>query len=165
MASIKLMETKDGKRFWKIQVSRGHGKTPYSTRFYWPVKTDGSPVAKRAAEAQLRRFVSGYEKQCKDGEMLTRAEAKQKAAEEAAAAAAEAAKIRTLKQYGEQVFIPAKKVDCAKKTVAYYKSALENHVYPAFGDCPMPEITSAQLSAFFLKKQSSDLSHSTVIGI
>ena len=89
MASIKLMQTKDGKRFWKIQVSRGRGLTPYSTRFYWPVKTDGSPVAKRAAEAQLNRFVIEYESKCKDGETLTRAEAKQKAAEEAAAAAAE----------------------------------------------------------------------------
>lgn len=165
MASIKLMQTKDGKRFWKIQVSRGRGLTPYSTRFYWPVKTDGSPVAKRAAEAQLNRFVIEYESRCKDGETLTRAEAKQKAAEEAAAAAAEAAKIKTLKQYGEQVFIPAKKVDCAKKTVAYYESALKNHIYPAFGACRLPEITSAQLSAFFLKKQSSDLSHSTVLGI
>lgn len=165
MASVKLMETKDGKRFWRIQVSRGRGLAPYSTRFYWPEKKDGSPVSKRVAESQRDSFVLDYETRCRNGEILTRAEAKKKAEKEAAAAAEEAAKIKTLKQYGEQVFIPAKKVDCAKKTIAYYKSALKNHIYPEFGDHRLPEITSAQLSSFFLKKQTSGLAHSTVLGI
>ena len=31
MASCKLMETKDGKRFYKISVSRGYGVTPYTS--------------------------------------------------------------------------------------------------------------------------------------
>lgn len=161
MASIKLMETKDGKRFWRIQVSRGRGKAAFSTRFYWPTKADGAYKAKSVAERELSTFVSNFEKDCKSGKTLTRAEVKQKEAAEAA----EAAKIQTLKQYGENVFLPAKRVECAKKTVAYYQSALKNHIYPEFGDCRLPEITSAQLSAFFLKKQASDLAHSTVLGI
>ena len=45
MASTKLMETKDGKRFFKISVSRGYGKSPYTMRWYWP---DG--WSKRTAE-------------------------------------------------------------------------------------------------------------------
>ena len=161
MASTKLMETKDGRRFWKISVSRGYGQSPYTTRFYWPLKENGDPVAKRTAERDLSKAVSDFENACASGEVLSRAEAKQKAAEEAA----EAAKIKTFKQYGEQVFMPAKKITCAEKTRRYYQNAPENHLYPVFGDTLMPEITSAQLSAFFLSKQASDLSHSTVIGL
>ena len=161
MASVKLMATKDGKRFWKISVSRGYGQTPFTTRFYWPTKDDGDPVAKRTAERELSKAVSDFEKACASGEVLSRAEKKQKEAE----ARAEAAKIKTFKQYGEQVFMPAKKIQCAEKTRKYYQNALENHLYPAFGEMPLPEITSAQLSSFFLAKQGSELSHSTVIGI
>lgn len=156
MASTKLMETKDGRRFWKISVSRGYGKTPYTMRWYWP---DG--WSRRSAERELNKVAAEFELKCANGEVLSRSEQKKQKAE----AAAEAAKIKTFKQYGEQVFIPAKKVDCAKKTVHYYQSALDNHLYPAFGDYRLTEITSAQLSAFFLKKQASGLSHSTVLGI
>ena len=161
MASIKLMETKDGKRFWKISVSRGYGQSPYTTRFYWPTKENGDPVAARTAERELNKAVAAFENACAAGEILSRAEQKQKEAEEQA----QAAKIKTFKQYGEQVFMPAKKITCAEKTRKYYQNALDNHLYPVFGDIPLPEITSAQLSAFFLSKQASALSHSTVLGL
>lgn len=45
MASIKQMETKEGKRFFQISVSRGYGKAAYKMRWYWP---DG--WSKRTAE-------------------------------------------------------------------------------------------------------------------
>ena len=156
MASIKLMETKDGRRFWKISVSRGYGVTPYTMRYYWP---DG--WSQRSAERELKKVVSAFELKCASGEVLSRSEQKQRKAE----AEAEAAKIKTVKQYGEQVFMPAKKVDCARKTVAYYQNALDKHIYPAFGDTRLIDLSSAQLSAFFLKKQASGLSHSTVLGM
>lgn len=161
MASTKLMETKAGERFWKISVSRGYGNAPYTTRFYWPKKENGDPVAKSTAERELNKAVSDFVSACASGEILNRAEKKQKEEE----ARAEAAKIKTFKQYGEQVFMPAKKIQCAEKTRKYYQNALENHLYPVFGDTRLPDITSAQLSAFFLSKQASDLSHSTVIGL
>lgn len=156
-----LMTTKDGRRYWKINVSRGYGKSPYTTRFYWPLKKDGSPVAKTTAESARDKFMVEFETKCKNGEILSREEKKAKEAEEKA----EAAKIKTFRQYGEQVFMPAKKITCAEKTRMYYQNALETHLYPAFGDYPLPEITSAQLSAFFLDKQASNLSHSTVLGL
>lgn len=49
MASIKLGETKDGRRFFQISVSRGYGKSQYKTRWYWP---DG--WSKRTAERRLQ---------------------------------------------------------------------------------------------------------------
>ena len=167
MASTKLMETKDGKRFFQICVSRGYGKAPYKTRWYWP---DG--WSKRTAERELAKVAAEFERACAAGEVMNRAQAKEKAAQEAAEAAEEAKKaaeeakkIKTLKQYGEQVFMPAKKVTCAEKTRAYYQYSLDKHLYPAFGDLPIQGITSAQLSAFFLKLKDSGLAHSTVIGI
>lgn len=162
MASIsKLQTTKDGQRYWKISVSRGYGKSPYSCRFYWPHKKDGSPVAKSTAEAARDRRALEFEGECKSGQVLTREEEKERAAAELA----EAAKIKTFRQYSEQVFMPAKKITCAEKTRRYYQNALDNHLLPVFGDTQLREISSAQLTAFFLSKQSSSLSHSTVLGI
>lgn len=156
MASIKQMETKDGKRFFQISVSRGYGKTPYTKRWYWP-----EGWSKRAAERELAKQAAEFERACAAGEVVNRAEAKEKASKEAA----KAAKIKTFKQYGEQVFMPAKRINCAEKTRAYYQGALDNHLYPALGDSRLSEITSAQISAFFLKLKESALAHSTVIGI
>lgn len=162
MASVsKLQETKDGRRYWKISVSRGYGKTPYTTRYYWPMKENGDPVAKRTAENGLKIAVAEFKRACETGEVLNREELKA----EQEKAAAEAAKIKTFKQYGEQVFMPEKKITCAEKTREYYQNALNTHLYPVFGEKKLPEITSAQLSAFFLNKQASGLSHSTVSGI
>lgn len=167
MASIsKLQTTKDGKRFWRIQVSRGKGLTPYSTRFYWP-----EGYAKRTAEKERDKAAAEFERKCKAGEILNREEQKAKeeeerAAEEAAAKAAaeEAAKIKTFKQYGEQVFMPAKTITCSENTRRYYQNALDKHLYPKFGEIKLPEISSAMLQAFFLELQNSKYSHSTIIG-
>lgn len=159
--SKEVLTTKDGRRYWKISVSRGYGKSPYVTRFYWPTKKDGSPVARSSAESARNKFMAEYEGQCKDGMILNREEKREKEAAERA----EAAKIKTFRQYGEQVFMPAKKITCAEKTRRYYQNALDSHLYPVFGDMPLPDITSEQLSAFFLSKQASALSHSTVLGI
>ena len=76
MASTKLMETKDGKRFFKISVSRGYGKSPYTMRWYWP---DG--WGKRTAERELAKQAAAFELKCNQGEILNREEERQKEAE------------------------------------------------------------------------------------
>lgn len=168
MAHIsKLMETKDGRRYWRIYVSRKEGGT-YTTRFYWP---DGY-TSQKAVENLRNAFASDFEKDCKAGNVLNRKEKKEKEererqeAEAAAAAAAEAAaKIETFRQYGERVFLPAKTITTSENTRRYYENALVNHLYPVFGDIKLPEITSAQINAFFLTLQDSGLAHGTIIGI
>lgn len=154
-------ERKNGTKYCRVSVSRGYGKSPYSTHFDWPLKDDGKPFARSTAEAKRDRFMFEFEKRCEAGQVLTREEKKAKDAEEQA----EAAKIKTFQQYGEQVFMPAKTITCAEKTRKYYQNALDNHLYPKFGKMPISDISSAQLSAFFLDKQGSALSHSTVLGI
>lgn len=96
MASTKLMETKDGRRFFKISVSRGYGKSPYTMRWYWP---DG--WSKRTAERELAKQAAAFELKCSQGEVLNREEERQKEAEEHA----EAAKLKTLRQYADGVFM------------------------------------------------------------
>ena len=66
MASTKLMETKVGKRFFQICVSRGYGKAPYKKRWYWP---DG--WSKRTAERELKKVAAEFERACAAGEIKT----------------------------------------------------------------------------------------------
>lgn len=156
MASTRLKQTKEGKQYYEIRVRMGRGKAELSTRWYIP---DG--WCKKSIEKELAKQAAEFERKCKAGEVISRAD--QKALE--AEAEREAAKIKTFKQYGEQVFMPAKKITTAENTRAYYQNALNNHLYSQFGDDKLPEITSAQISAYFLELQSSGLAHSTIIGI
>ena len=150
--------TKDGKRFWKISVSRGHGKTPFTKRFYWPSKADGNPVAKNTAERELKKAVADFERACSAGEVLTRAETKEKAAQEAA----EAAKLKSLKQYVNGVFMPSKEATIAENTRASYRMFLDKHILPPLGDVLLTEIRPAMLTKLILDFQK-DHAHSTCV--
>lgn len=75
MASTKLMEIKDGQRFFKISVSCGYGKTPYTMRWYWP-----GGWSRRTAEREAARQAAAFELKCNSGEVLNRSQAKEKAA-------------------------------------------------------------------------------------
>ena len=171
MASVSKTPLTDrkGRKYWRVQVSRGTGKAPFETKFYWPTKENGDPVSKNKAESLLNDFVIGYERDCKDGKVLTRQQKKEveaQRAKEAEEAAKAAAAIKTVKQYAELVFLPKKALECAENTRAYYANALSNYIVPKFGDYKLPEITSAMLSAFMLELlQKSDLSHSSILGV
>lgn len=128
------------------------------------VKTTWHPESgwsQRYIDQQLRRAEDSFETQVKAGEALNR---KQQAEADAAAALLEA-RIQTVKQYGEQVFMPLKISECAENTRQYYQNALSKHIYPDFGDIKLPDLNTAMITAFYLKLQNSDLSFSTIIGI
>lgn len=168
MASCTEWKTKkSGQRYCRIHVSRGTDVTSYTEIFEWPTKADGSPVAKTTADSALKKRMTALELLDKST-LLTKSErkARQKAEDEEAERQAKiaAAKIITLRQYGERVFLPAKQVTCAKKTKLYYENALK-HLNKAYGDVPITAISSAQLTSFFLDMQKSSLSHNTILGI
>ena len=71
MASTRLMQTADGRKFWKIIVSAGR-EQQYTERFYWPQKTNGDPVAEKTALRELDKAVSDFERRCASGEVLSR---------------------------------------------------------------------------------------------
>ena len=154
MASIKLMETKDGRRFFQLSVSRGYGKTPYTKRWYWP---DG--WSKRTAEREAQKQATLFEEACKNGEVLNRAQEREKAAQEAA----EAAKLKTVRQYANGVFMPTKEATFSEAARASYQMFLDKHILPVLGDALLVEVSPAMIQKLLLDFQRAGYSHSTAV--
>lgn len=154
MASIKQQETKSGKRFFLISVSRGYGRTPYTMRWYWP---DG--WSKRSAEREAAKQAAQFERDCAEGKVLNRAEAKEKAAQEAA----ERAKLKSVKEYGNNVFMAGKSVTFSENARASYQMFLDRHVYPTLGDTLLTDVTPSMLTALLTDFQRAGYSHASTI--
>lgn len=154
MASTKLMETKDGRRFFKITVSRGRGQSPYTTRWYWP---DG--WSKRAAERELAKQAAAFELACSRGEVLTRADIRRKEAEEQA----EAAKLKTVRQYADGVYMPTKETTLSENARSSYRMFLDRHILPVLGNTLLTEVTPAMLTKLLVDFQRAGKSHATCV--
>ena len=156
MASTRKLTTKDGLIFYEIRVSRGRGKSYLTTRWYppegWSQKAIDRALVKEAAE---------FERRCHDGEVVTRAEHKESDLRQKR----EAAKVQTLRQYGEKVFMPAKGVTMSENGRCAYQGNLNHWIYPALGDLKMPDITSANISALLLSMQSQGKAHATCVKV
>ena len=137
MASIKEKLDKNGNVVYQVQASNGRGRRVWRT--FKPEPT----WSKRTVQRELQRFAADLESQLEDGKVLTHEETAQKAAAEAV----EAAKVKTLRQYAEAVYLPEKATAVAEKTRISYAQLLQQHVYPVLGDVPLPEITAAMLKA------------------
>ena len=150
MASTRLRETKDGRRYYEIRCRRGREKAGLSTRWYVP---DG--WSQKAIDRELAKVAAEFERQGQAGEIISRAEEKERAELEAA----EAAKIQTLQQYAEKVFMPSMTIRCAEHTRDNFQSGLDLYILPALGEFKLPEITSAQITALLNKAQSVPNKH------
>lgn len=153
MASTRLKTTKDGHCYYEIRVHPSDGKE-VTRRWYVP-----AGWSKRAIDRELAKVSAEIERQVKEGNILSRAETKEKAA----AQAAEEAKILTLRQYTERVFMPALSVRCSEHTRANYQGNLDNWIYPALGNIKLPELTSAQINALLLDMQKKGKAHGTCV--
>ena len=136
MATTLEKRTKDGKLYFEIRVSRGRDKSRLTKRWYAP-----EGWSRKAIDRELARVAHDFEKEVQSGQVLSREE--QRKAE--AAAAAEAAKIQTLRQYGEQVFMPQKTVSISENSRSSFQGCLNNRIYPVLGDRKLPEITAADI--------------------
>lgn len=154
MASIKQLETKDGKRFFKISVSRGYGKTPYTMRWYWP---DG--WSKRSVERELKKVSAEFERACSAGEVLNRSQEKEKAAQEAA----EAAKLKTVRQYADGVFMPTKEATFSENARSSYRMFLDKHILPVLGDTLLTDVTPAMISKLLVDFQKAGYAHASAV--
>lgn len=154
MPSTRKLKTKDGRVFYEISVSRGRGKSRLTRRWYPP---DG--WSRKAIERELSAVAAEFERQSDAGEIISRSEQREREAQ----AATEAAKILTLRQYGERVFMPSKAVTMSENSRSNYQSYLDKKIYPALGDLKLPEITPAQITALLLDIQAEGKAHSTVI--
>lgn len=154
MASTKLMETKDGRRFFKISVSRGYGKSPYTTRWYWP---DG--WSRRTAERELAKVAAEFERRCHNGEVMNRAEEKAKDAEERA----EAAKLRTVRQYCLGVFMPVKQTTFSENARSSYQMFLDRHIMPVIGDVLLVDVSPAMITKLLVDFQRQGYAHASAV--
>jgi len=152
--SSRKKTNKAGQEFYEISVSRGRNKSRLTRRWYVP---DG--WSQKAIDRELAAVSAEFERQCDAGEVVSRADQREQATQRAA----EAAKILTLRQYGERVFMPSKAVTMSENSRANYQNYLDKKIYPALGDIKLPEITPAQISALLLDMQSDGKAHGTVI--
>ena len=156
MASTRKRATKDGQTFYEIRVSRGRGKSYLTTRWYPP---DG--WSQKAVERALTKEAAEFERRCREGEVVSRAEQKESDLQQKR----EAAKILTLQQYGETVFMPAKSVTLSENGRCAYQGSLNHWIYPALGDLKMPDITPANITALLLSMQSVGKAHATCVKV
>ena len=154
MASTRKKTTKDGRDFFEIRVSRGRGQSYLTTRWYVP-----EGWSAKAIQRELAKQAADFEARVKAGEVVSRAEAKQKEAD----AKAEAERIPTLKDYTESTFLPEKDVRCSKATRSNYRFQLEKRIFPALGEKKMVEITARQVNAFLLSVQKECKTSGTAI--
>lgn len=106
MPSTRKMTNKAGESFYEIRVSRGRSAAPLSMRWYPP-----AGWSQRAIDRELCKVAADFERRCQAGEILSRSEQHEREAEARRAAA----KVQTLKQYSEGVFMPAKTVSISEK--------------------------------------------------
>ncbi len=156
MPTTRKRQTKDGTTFYQIVVSRGRGQTRPSMNWYPP-----QGWGQKAIDRELAKIAAEFERQVQSGDVCTRAEQaardRQKAIEDA--------KIKTFQQYCDAVFMPALAARCSENSRANYQSTLNNWIYPTVGDMKLPEITSAEIEALFVKMQNEKMSHSTVVKV
>lgn len=152
MASHKITTDAQGNTVYKVQASAGRGRRV--TRSWrpepgWSAKT---------IERELNKFSANLEKELASGQVLTR----QEQLEQDRQAALEAAKIKTLSQYVDKVFMPKKELSFSENAKSNYRQYLKNHILPALGNFPMGEITPAMLDSLLITFQKKGYAHSSV---
>lgn len=156
MASTRKLNTKDGQIFYEIIVSRGREKSQLTTRWYPP-----KGWSQKAIDRELVKVKAEFERKVRAGEIVS----KEEQAELDRQRALEAAQIKTLKQYGEQVFMPMITVRRSENTRSSYQGNLDNWIYPALGDFKITEITAAQIDALLMDMQKKGKSHATCVKV
>ena len=112
----------------------------------------------RTIERELNSFKVSLEKELASGKILTR----QEQLEQDRQATLEAAKIKTLRQYADDVFMVEKELSFSENSRSNYRQFLDKHILPVLGEIPMEEITSAMLKNLLFSFQKKGYAHSSV---
>lgn len=156
MPSIRKRQTKDGRTFYEIQVSRGRARSRLTSRWYPP-----EGWSQKAINRELTKVAAEFERRCDTGEAISRAEQK----EVDLLQKQEAARVQTLRQYGESVFMPAKAVTISENSRCSFQGNLDRWIYPALGELKMPDITAANISALLLDMQAQGKAHASCVKV
>lgn len=157
MASIRLKYTKkNGSSVYEIRSTKSRTGGQKSISWVAP-----SGWSKKAIDRELKKVSAELDRMVKEGEILTKTEAREKAEAELHAEA----QILTVRQYGEGVYIPYKLTECAARTVEYYESMLNRYIYPSIGDIKITKVRAVDLKHIIVNAQAKGLGFSTVRGI
>lgn len=150
MANAVEKKTKDGRRFYELRAYNKEKNRYYTSRWYVP---DG--WCSRSIQAELKTQLVNFQNDVNAGKVLTRAEKEEAAKIAATKAAEEAAKLKTVRQYAENVFMPKKEQSIAENTRLSYWTNLNEHILPRLGDLLITEVTTAMINAVLLDFQKS----------
>ena len=154
MPSVRRYETKDGRAYYLIRVRRGREKSALSRRWYVP---DG--WSQRAIDRELAKVSAEFERQVQAGEVISRDEKRLQAAQEAA----EAAKLKTVRQYADGVFMPTKEATFSENARSSYRMFLDKHIFPVLGDVLLTVVTPAMLQKLLVDFQRAGYAHATAV--
>lgn len=153
MASVKKEIDAQGNPVYKVQASAGRGRR---------VKRSWRPEpgwSQKTIERELNKFAAQLENELASGAVNTKKEEKTAAH----LAALEAAKLKTLRQYADGVFMPAKAAAFSENSRSSYQRNLDLHILPVLGDFLMRDITPAMISKLLLDFQQSGHAHASAI--
>ena len=153
MASIKEMQTKDGRRYFQIRVSMGKNQPQYKTRLYWQ---DG--WSEKYAQRQALKAAAEFEKECKDGKIENREQKREREKAEAA----EAAKLKTVEQYIEGIYMPTKLLTISENTRESYEMFIRLYIVPAIGSMLLVDVTPAIIQRLLRNYQKDHKRSSTM---
>lgn len=153
MASYTKKTDAKGEVFYKVQVTDGRGRKV--TRNWRPEPGWSA----RTIQSKLDQFAANLKNELAAGTVKT----KQESDEEKRLADLEAAKLKTLRQYADGVFMPAKEATFSENSRSNYRQCLNNHILPVLGDFPMKDITPAMLTKLLLDFQKSGKAHSSAV--
>lgn len=153
MASIKKTTDASGSVVYQVQVSCGRGRR---VKRNWRPEPSWST---RTVERELLKFAASLENELAAGTISTRQETlKQKHLAEI-----EAAKMKTLRQYADGVFMPAKEATFSENARSSYQMFLDRHIFPSLGDIPLKDISAAMISKLLLAFQKKGYSHASAV--
>ena len=153
MASFKRLSDSTGAVYYKVQASGGRGRRVKRT---WRPELGWST---RTIERELHKFAAQLENALANGSVIT----KKESAEQARLAALEAARLKTLRQYADGVYMPTKEATFSENARSSYWQFLNKHILPALGDFLMVDITPAMISKLLLSFQKSGHAHASTI--
>lgn len=143
--------TKDGQRYFEIRVRRGRDASSVSKNWYPP-----KGWSEKVVQRELTKEAAEFERLVKDGEIISRTERKEKER-------AEAAQLKTVKQYAEGVFMAAKDATLSENGKSSYRMYLSKHINPIIGDMLLVDVTPAILKKLILDYQKQGYAHASAI--
>lgn len=153
MASITKTIDTHGNVVYKVQASGGRGrrvKRSWRPEPGWSAKT---------IERELNKFAAKLENELASGVVNTKREDK----ETARLAAIEAAKLKTVRQYADGVFMPTKSATFSENTRSSYRMFLDLHILPIIGDTLLTDVSPAMISKLLIDFQRNGHAHASAV--